>query len=129
VLKTEGGPADVRVEQACQITGGKVLAQLDKLPVAATAQRGKGSVLAIGFASLWNDTRMGENWMTEPDAAMRARFELMYTVLRAFIEGKTPEPKQEPVPMPELAPPSDEPADIKTSPKDLPVKESGPVEF
>ena len=24
--------------------------------------------MAIGFGSLWNDTRMGETWMIEPDA-------------------------------------------------------------
>ena len=129
LLAMEGRATDVRIEQACKVTGGQTVAQLDRLPVAATTQYGKGSVLAIGFASLWNDTRMGEHWMAEPDATIQGRFELMYAMLRTFIEGKPPEAKQETIPLPQLTPPSDEPAEIRTPPKDVPMKETGPVEF
>ena len=59
-------------------------------PVAAIAECGKGRVLAVGFTSLFNDKLMGgeEQWMVEPDAAMRLRYETLYALVRLLVEDK-----------------------------------------
>ena len=86
----------VDIEQACEISGGQPLAKLDKLPVAALVRHGKGSVMAVGFGSLWNDTRMGETWMAEPDATVKARYDVLFGLLRPFFHGREfPPPKAE----------------------------------
>ncbi len=112
-LSTVGQTALVEVESAWEVAGGQPLARLDKLPVAATVQYGKGSVMAVGFGSLWNDTRLGETWMIEPDAAVKARYEVLFGLLRTLLEGK---------------PPAVPPAPKKPA-ADLPLKESGPAEL
>ena len=50
----------VDVARACEVAGGQPVARLDQYPVAASVHHGKGSVMAVGFGSLWNDTGMGE---------------------------------------------------------------------
>jgi len=106
----------VDVEQACGVVGGRPLVWLDKLSVAATAQYGKGAVMAIGFGSLWNDKRMGETWMMEPQPDVKARYDVLFSLLRPLIEGK-------PLPAVPLAP--EKPTEKAP---DLPMKESGPAE-
>ena len=59
---------EVEVAQACEVVGGQVVARIGAHPVAAFARHGKGSVMAVGFGSLWNDKGMGETWGIEPDA-------------------------------------------------------------
>ena len=44
--------------------------------------------MAVGFGSLWTDARMGENWMTEPDAAAKARYKVLFGMLRMLLDGK-----------------------------------------
>jgi hypothetical protein len=112
-LSTVGQDSLVAVESAWEVAGGQPLARLDKLPVAATVQFGKGSVMAVGFGSLWNDTRMGETWMLEPNAAVKARYNVLFGLLRTLLEGKPPA----------AAPSPKKPA------ADLPLKESGPAEL
>jgi hypothetical protein len=78
----------VRVERAREIAGGQTLARLDKMPIAARARYGKGLVMAVGFGSLWNDTNMGQTWMTDPDDALLQRFDILFAVLRAAINDQ-----------------------------------------
>jgi hypothetical protein len=140
VLKLNGRATDITAQRACEVDGGQVVAQLNKLPVAAMTQRGKGAVLAIGFGSVWNDRNMGENWMTEPGPALKTRFELLYTIMRQFMEQKTPAAGQKTSPIPttpDIPSPSDNPADNLSplgnpangpaEPKNLPIEESGPA--
>jgi hypothetical protein len=103
----------VNVDAACEIIGGQPIARLDSTNVAAVATHGKGSVMVIGFGSLWNDTRMGDNWMTEPDAATKARFDTLYGLIRPLFEGK---------PWPAFSSPA-------APEKDTGPKESGPAEL
>ncbi len=42
----------IEVSQACEVSGGKAVARLGERPVAAIAQYGKGTVMAVGFGSL-----------------------------------------------------------------------------
>jgi hypothetical protein len=58
----------VEVDSVCEIVGGKPVVKLDKCPVAAVLRHGKGSVMAVGFGSLWNDMAMGETWVGPLDA-------------------------------------------------------------
>ncbi len=83
------------IESACETRGGEAVARLGPHPVAAFVRHGKGTVLAIGFASLWNDIRMGETGMTEPDPATRSRYSLLFGLLRPFFAGQAlpPPPK------------------------------------
>jgi len=104
----------VDIEQACKISGGQPLARLDKLPVATLVRHGKGSVMAVGFGSLWNDTRMGETWMVEPDATVKARYEVLFGLLRPFFQRR------------EFPPPKAEKNDDE---KSSILKESGPAEL
>ncbi len=102
------------IEQAYEVSGGQPLAKLDKRPVATLVRHGKGSVMAVGFGSLWNDTRMGETWMAEPDATVKARYDVLFGLLRPFFQGR------------EFPPPKAEKNDDE---KSSILKESGPVEL
>ncbi|MBN1911987.1 MAG: hypothetical protein JW818_19855 [Pirellulales bacterium] len=74
--------------QACPVTGGRPIAWVGDVPVAAQATFGQGIVTVIGFASAFNDAQMGQSWATVPDTALRARFDLLYRLLRRAIEPK-----------------------------------------
>lgn len=78
---------DVAVETACAVGGGKPLVWIGETAVAARAEYGRGTVIAVGFGSVFNDTGMGFNWMTEPDEPLRKRFELWYRMMRALQDG------------------------------------------
>ena len=117
---------------ANEIDGGRVVGKMGERPVAAIAECGKGRVLAVGFTSLFNDKLMGgeEQWMVEPDAAMRLRYETLYALVRLLVEDKPVVP----------APAGGEtPAGESTAPRkgknmlivplnmpDVPLKELGP---
>jgi hypothetical protein len=73
--------------------------------------------MAVGFGSLWNDTRMGETWMLEPDPAVKARYNILFGLLRPFFDDK---------PWPAFPPPATEKKDDGKNP---PLKESGPAEL
>jgi hypothetical protein len=112
-LTTTAGLPLVDVSGGYQVTGGTPVAMLDELAVGATVKYGKGSVMALGFGSLWNDKRMGEHWMLEPDAKVKARYDVLFGLLRPFLETK---------PLPAPPPPR-----AKKSAGKLPLKESGPA--
>jgi hypothetical protein len=107
----------VEVDRSCEVAGGQPIANLDKYPVAAVVRYGRGSVMAIGFGSLWNDTRMGESWMLEPDAVVRARFDLLFGLVGPFLDDK-------PWPAFPTAKPQKSNGD-----KDSLLKESGPADL
>ncbi len=106
----DGGP-QLEVDLACEVRGGETFAWIDDLPVAARRRFGQGTVMAIGFATLWNDRNMGEHWMvaSEPtlfrreDLApeLRDRFDALFAILRAWLEDvpierpKTPSAKNQ----------------------------------
>ena len=115
-LSTTAKVPTVDIASANEVTGGQPVGKLDQLPVAAAAKYGKGSVMAVGFGSLWNDKRMGENWMLEPNATVKARYDLLFALLRSLLEDQ-PLPKFPPPPPP------------KKPQAELPLKESGPAEL
>jgi len=101
----------VEVARAREVAGGQALAWLGEYPVAAATRHGKGLVVAVGFGSLWNDAGMGETWMLEPEAAVKDRFDVLFALLRYFLEDK-PLPTSPPKPA------------AKELPAEMPVEES-----
>jgi hypothetical protein len=85
-LRVEGDPVpEIPLNGSCEISGGTPLAWLGDIPVAAQSRRGKGTVTAIGFGSLFNDANMGYHWMAEPEPETLQRYELLYSLLRASL--------------------------------------------
>ena len=87
VAELSAGKA-VAVEAACEVDGGETLLRLGAHPVAARAGHGAGQVMAVGFASLFQDDQMGANWMTQPDADLSARFHLLFGLVRSAATGQ-----------------------------------------
>jgi len=71
-----------------ELSGGDTLARIDGKPAVVQAKYGKGSVLAVGFGSQFNDVSMGGSWVAEPDEAMLARYAVLFGLLRSGVEGK-----------------------------------------
>jgi hypothetical protein len=93
----------LKVEQSREVSGGRPVAWLgQQRSAAAIAEHGRGRVLAVGCGSLWNDTNMGETWMTEPSDEVRTRYEVFYALARLLVEDEPivapapqlPEPKE-----------------------------------
>jgi hypothetical protein len=94
------GRIPLRIEAAREVTGGEPVGRMDKTPVAALAQYGKGAVMAIGFGSRFNDTSLGGSWDAEFTADNRARCDVLFALLRLLVEG-APIPPGEPAEVPE----------------------------
>jgi hypothetical protein len=89
VLTAAGPWPGLQVEHAAEVSGGQRIASLDGGPaVAATIRHGKGLVMAIGFGSLFNDARMGNQWWHYPDETERTRYEFLFSLLRCVLEDK-----------------------------------------
>jgi hypothetical protein len=82
------GAAEVPLPSSCAIRGGQPLAWWKDMPVAAQASYGRGTVTAIGFGSLFNDASMGFHWLPEPEPDVLARYEVLYTLLRAALPNQ-----------------------------------------
>jgi hypothetical protein len=110
------------VSQANEIVGGKVVGKLNAQPVAAIVQHGKGTVMAVGFSSLFIDKNMGgaAMWMVEPDAAMLLRYDILYKLVGLLVENKPI------VPTPSTGEDSKTKSQIPLNLPDLPSKELGP---
>jgi hypothetical protein len=125
------------VASACEVTGGTAVGRVGATTVAAVAKYGRGSVMAIGFGSMWNDRGMGETWKTggsgddmprhagqaespgwmlEPDATVRARYDVLFGLFGTFFDGDD---------WPALPPYKPEADDNN----DFEPKESGPAEL
>jgi hypothetical protein len=136
-LSTAAQLPAVDVAAANEVIGGQAVGKLGGRPVAAAVKFGKGSVMAVGFGSLWNDRSMGEHapkesldtaWGLEPNATVRARYDLLFGFLRSLLEGKplpaTPSPAKEKGPE-EMGPQEMGPKEKDSSG----LKESGPAEM
>ncbi|MHC4178685.1 MAG: hypothetical protein ACYSWU_14335, partial [Planctomycetota bacterium] len=85
-------------ESACRVTGGRPIAHLDTTPVGAVARYEKGTVMAVGFGTIFSDAGMGYGyldtphlWVIQPDANMLfptntyVRYNVQFALLRALI--------------------------------------------
>lgn len=94
-LKASASKPALPVESACEVDGGESVLRVGARPVVAKAAYGKGRVMAVGLASLFRDEQMGGNWMTQPDANLLARFDLLFRLVRS---AATDQPITEPAP-------------------------------
>ncbi len=123
----------INIVLANEIVGGRAVGKLGERPVAAVVQHGKGTVMAVGFTSLFIDKNMGdaEMWTVEPDAAMRLRYDVLYSLVRLLVENKSIQPTSAAgeIPTGDSTRPSE---GSKTKTRiplilpDLPLKELGP---
>jgi len=125
----------INITLANEVVGGRVVGKFGERPVAAVAKYGKGTVMAVGFSSLFIDKNMGgeEQWMVVPDAAMRLRYETLYALVRLLVEDKTivPAPAGGEIPANDLTSPGLGPKTKTRIPlnlPNLPLKELGPQE-
>ena len=91
------GPA-LPVEASCEVLGGEPFMWVDRVPVAARALHKQGSVMAIGFGPVLNDTAMGGHWMLTPDddqllrsdldPGLLTRYDLLFALLEGLIEKR-----------------------------------------
>ena len=84
------------IAAAWPISGGRPLAMVDKITVAAQIKFGRGTVTVVGFASAFNDQQMGGHWMQPPDDEILKRYNLLYALFEAAFKGTkmvVPEPK------------------------------------
>ncbi|HUT95117.1 MAG TPA: hypothetical protein VMY37_37025 [Thermoguttaceae bacterium] len=96
---SEDWPA-LPVEATCEILGGEPFMWVDRVPVAARARYEQGSVMAIGFGHVLNDTAMGGHWMLTPDEdltlilrsdldpGLLKRYDLLFALLEGLMEGR-----------------------------------------
>ncbi len=95
----------IEMEAVCEVRGGEPLMWIDDTPVAARIDLGEGSVMAVGFGSLMNDSNMGGNWMEEPGEMERTIYDLLFTLVRSLVEDRPvtsppvrPDPQESPQP-------------------------------
>jgi hypothetical protein len=110
------GPAGalhaLAVSAAWAVEGGTGLVTLDGravaavATVAAVAKRGRGAVVAVGFASRLSDAEMGSSPAIVPDAQQRKVFDFEFALLRQIVETRLPAPlgPSPPTPAPATAP-------------------------
>jgi len=96
---SEAWPA-LPVEATCEILGGEPFMWVDDMPVAARARYQQGSVMAVGFGHVLNDTAMGGHWMLTPDENLslilrqdldpdlRTRYDLLFALLEGLLEQR-----------------------------------------
>ncbi|MBN1588917.1 MAG: hypothetical protein JW888_05330 [Pirellulales bacterium] len=89
-LSTSSGASGVEVDEAWAVAGGTPIAGVGQTAAAARVAFGKGTVTAIGFASAFDDTAMGREWLQEPDEALRRRYAVLYSLLRDAAQGDRP---------------------------------------
>jgi hypothetical protein len=81
-LELADGQIQVPIQAALEIEGGRALAKWNDTTVAAQRRFGDGTITAIGFGSLFNDSSMGYHWLAEPAPEVLQRYELLYVLLR-----------------------------------------------
>ena len=81
-LRIADGSAETPLRMSCEIRGGEPVALWGETPVASRIKFGEGTVTAVGFGSLFNDTAMGQHWLAEPDELLLGRHEVLYALLR-----------------------------------------------
>ena len=90
LMLTDDWPG-IHVGRACQVTGGQPIAHWNATPVGAVTSHEKGTVMALGFGSIFNDAGLGHAWSVQPDANMLftsdtyVRYNVQFALLRALM--------------------------------------------
>ncbi len=75
----------IQIESAHQVMGGRPDVLLNGSPIGATVRYGKGSVTAVGYGSLFSDSRMGVTGDVVPDEQLRSVYDLEFKLFRQII--------------------------------------------
>ncbi|NLS97739.1 MAG: hypothetical protein GXX96_36830 [Planctomycetaceae bacterium] len=70
---------------ACQIEGGEPFMWVGDAPVAAKVRHGDGTVTAIGFGSLMNNSNMGGMWTAEPGPAELKIYGMVFELIDSVV--------------------------------------------
>jgi hypothetical protein len=86
-------PSPMPVTNALEVAtdegmAGQILAKITDKPVSLTVSHGKGSVTLVGYATRFSDLNMGFTGDNEPDATLRAVYQVEFDLLRKIVEGK-----------------------------------------
>jgi hypothetical protein len=110
-------PPGVFVESCWPVTGGTSLAAVhgrvqkssskdsdafSDQTICAVVQYGKGKVMVASFGNMFSDRNLGTDWAHDPDRAERARYDVLFALLRRLV-------KDEPLMIPTRADSSPEP--------------------
>jgi hypothetical protein len=87
-MTIDGRWPGIAVQQAWEVAGGEPLARIGGRTIGATVKYGKGTVVVVGFGSLFDDTSMGHDWMELPDGEMLLRYQTLFTLVQSLVEGK-----------------------------------------
>jgi len=66
-------------------TTGEILAKITDKPVSMTVQHGKGTVTVVGYGTRFSDLNMGFTGDNEPDAQLRAVYQVEFDLLRKIV--------------------------------------------
>ena len=54
----------------------------------AVAQYGKGLVMVVSFGNMFNDKNLGKDWARTPDPTERARYDVLFALMRRLVENE-----------------------------------------
>jgi hypothetical protein len=78
----------VPVKQPAEVHGGNTCATLGGRTVAASTNRGRGTVMVIGFGRRFTNSEMGGSPDLPPDPPMRLVYEVEFQILRELLKSK-----------------------------------------
>ena len=61
---------------------------LTRTTICAAARYGKGLVMVASFGNMFNDKNLGNDWWHNPDPAERARYDLLFALLRRLVKDE-----------------------------------------
>jgi hypothetical protein len=92
LVEPESGASLCSLARFCSVQGGTPLLQTATGKTVVSVQKaGKGLIIAAGIANRFVTTSMGYSTRGVPDAAMRAVYELQFSLLRGLVSGKIEE--------------------------------------
>ena len=78
-----------KVDFAWEVLGGQSVATLNgERAVCAIAPFGKGQVMVASFGNMFNDLNLGNDWWHDPDLAERARYDVLFALLRRLVKDE-----------------------------------------
>ncbi len=89
VVEPKSGASICSLARFCSVQGGTSLLQTATGKTVVASQKvGKGLIVASGIANRFVTTSMGYSTRGVPDAAMRAVYELQFSLLRGLVSGE-----------------------------------------
>ncbi len=78
----------ISMPAACQVEGGEPFMWAGGAPVGTTTRFGQGTVTAIGFGSLLNNTNMGGMWTVQPGSKELLAYSVLFELINSAVERR-----------------------------------------